>query len=161
MKPRGDEPRLTERNEMELTEHQKELIAALRSGKYPQTRGVLRRLIGDGLRSEGYCCLGVACVVAGIEEVVPSKGAAVAQFDGMQSCMPPDVVSRFGFRNDEGLILWGALDEERKQKWMDRAVDMTGNPRGNLIGINDNGGSFAFIADFLEACPEAVFVPNE
>lgn len=37
----------------------KEWTIALRSGKYPQGR---RRLLGP----EGYCCLGVACVVLGI-----------------------------------------------------------------------------------------------
>lgn len=36
-------------------------IAALRSGKYNQTRGSLRDQFG-------YCCLGVACVINGISD---------------------------------------------------------------------------------------------
>lgn len=39
------------------------LVAALKSGQYPQTRGVLTRVNEDGVM-EGHCCLGVACEVA-------------------------------------------------------------------------------------------------
>jgi hypothetical protein len=47
----------------ELTEPQRAWIAALRSGKYAQTREVLCRLDEKG-EPVGYCCLGVACEVA-------------------------------------------------------------------------------------------------
>ena len=39
-------------------------VAALRSGEFKQTREQLGRIEADG--SESFCCLGVACVVAGV-----------------------------------------------------------------------------------------------
>ena len=45
--------------ETEKREHRRELAAALRSGKYRQTRGRLRD-------SKGFCCLGVACEISGV-----------------------------------------------------------------------------------------------
>lgn len=40
---------------------------ALESGEYPQTRYALHRLVPGIADPAGYCCVGVACVVAGIE----------------------------------------------------------------------------------------------
>lgn len=40
------------------------LVSALKSGGWPQTTGVLRRLRDDDRRPAGFCCLGVACEVA-------------------------------------------------------------------------------------------------
>lgn len=44
-----------------ITERRKTWIAALRSGKYKQGRGLLRP------SEDTYCCLGVACKCQGIE----------------------------------------------------------------------------------------------
>ena len=45
----------------EQKEHRKQWVAALRSGNYTQTRGVLRN-------AQGFCCLGVACDISGLGE---------------------------------------------------------------------------------------------
>jgi len=47
----------------------------LESGEFPQTRGRLHRSAPteDGVPA-GYCCIGVACVVAGIEPVMGRSG---------------------------------------------------------------------------------------
>lgn len=40
---------------------------ALRSGEYAMTRGVLARKQGVNIMDTGYCCLGVACEILGLE----------------------------------------------------------------------------------------------
>jgi hypothetical protein len=50
-------------------------VKALRSGKYVQTTGQLFRDAVSFNRPIGYCCLGVACKVAGVEDrYLSSKG---------------------------------------------------------------------------------------
>jgi hypothetical protein len=58
----------------------KKWISALRSGKYKQAHGALKG-------RDGYCCLGVLCVVAGIE-IGPDEGylsVPVQQLAGLAS----------------------------------------------------------------------------
>lgn len=43
------------------TEIKERWLKALRSGKYKQARGVLRKKRKDGSGEFGYCCLGVLC----------------------------------------------------------------------------------------------------
>ena len=47
----------------------KDWIKALKSGNYIQASGVLREDEEAGLDTVGYCCLGVACSVAGVENI--------------------------------------------------------------------------------------------
>lgn len=42
----------------------REWVAALRSGKYPQTRKVLNRIAPEVDHPVGLCCLGVLCEIA-------------------------------------------------------------------------------------------------
>ena len=61
--PEGDEAVVTERAGV----HEgrvRVLVAALRSGRYAQTTGVLQRLEEYNKKPAGFCCLGVACEVA-------------------------------------------------------------------------------------------------
>lgn len=50
---------------MNVEERRAKWIEALRSGKYKQAKGQLRVLFdeAEGIKSFGYCCLGVACDV--------------------------------------------------------------------------------------------------
>ena len=64
-------------------EFKEKWIAALRSGKYVQGEGFLyRRFDDDDHSSECYCCLGIACLVAGLTsndirniDVIPNTNA--------------------------------------------------------------------------------------
>ena len=47
----------------EIQEHCRQWLAALRSGEYRQTKGKLKA------RNHSFCCLGVACEVAGIPSI--------------------------------------------------------------------------------------------
>lgn len=82
----------------------KQWVKALRSGKYQQAIGRLRR---DG----GYCCLGVACDVSGLGWW-EGGGAFGADFYRTKSgeaegwSLPYEAINRLGFdRNDEATFI--------------------------------------------------------
>lgn len=57
-------------------------LAALRSGEYAQTIGMLHSLSGVADVSAGYCCLGVACEVAIADGVVMTRETHTTDEDG-------------------------------------------------------------------------------
>jgi hypothetical protein len=78
-------------------------IKALRSGKFKQAKGVLRR-------GEGYCCLGVACVAADIKDVPRSPVISLIgeKFENVPNvirggCSTNYVVERLVEMNDSGV----------------------------------------------------------
>lgn len=91
-------------------------LKALRSGEYAQCR---ERLMFDG----GYCCLGVAAIVAGYE--LDTKNDRILR--------PGEVAARVSDSPS-----YSALD------------DFGVKERAELIHMNDSGKSFAEIADFIE-----------
>ena len=104
-------------------------VAALRSGKYKQTQGALRRPKPSSScdRPEGYCCLGVLCKV-----VAPnkrwSKGLTAYSFYKASAVLPKFILDSLNLTSKE---------EDCYYK---------------LPSMNDSGGrSFAEIADFVEA----------
>lgn len=113
-------------------------VEALRSGKYEQTQAYLAD-------RSGFCCLGVACelaVEAGIispsfESGIHTNG--VRRYENNVSCLPPAVLNWLGLNSETGLFNEGTEDEE------------------SLAGLNDNGKTFAEIADVIEARPEGLF----
>jgi hypothetical protein len=103
-------------------------VAALRSGKYQQARGVLAG-------PEGYCCLGVLCEVA-IESGLPvsvSREGDLTTYDQHTALMPPQVYE------------WATL---KKSTGCSDGDFYT--PDGYLANMNDSGASFAQIADLIE-----------
>lgn len=124
-----------------MTRNQKEVVkkwlAALRSGSYRQGRGKLRR--GDE-----FCCLGVLCDLAVqcnviLESVKSQVLFGVHSYDGATAVLPKRVADWAGlstvdgvFTNDNGQIT-------------------------SLTGLNDNGESFATIADVIASKPTGLF----
>lgn len=68
-------------------EHRRQWVEALRSGKYEQATSELTN-------GTGYCCLGVACLVAGKSEDDIMHDVNLTNF--------PDVKSYFGLRDNNG-----------------------------------------------------------
>lgn len=69
-------------------------VKALRSGKYKQAKYVLH----DG---EGYCCLGVVCVLAGMK---PKFRKGQHHF-GQSTCILPTQAKRWlGIKDDDPII---------------------------------------------------------
>lgn len=95
-------------------------VAALRSGNYKQAQGVLYR------PSEGYCCLGLLCEVAG------------AQYEKHRSDWWPVID---GERADRG-----NGDEYLSESRF--AIEAEVQER--LAKMNDDGRSFDEIADYIE-----------
>ena len=104
-------------------------LAALRSGQYRQTQSWLRR-------SDGYCCLGVACELYRQEVGGFWSNASdfVVNRRSSNSHLPVEVAQWLG------LIQQGGMYEG-----------------GSLVELNDNGKSFAEIADIIESKPKGLF----
>ena len=113
-----------------MNDNAKKWVAALRSGEYKQTTGRLHS-------EDGFCCLGVACVVfiknGGHLRVTPSGDSGAFLYDGRNGCLPESVRDWLGMRD-----LHGLLDDGR--------VDLT--------KVNDAGTSFQAIADIIETQTE-------
>lgn len=80
---------------MPLTNEQKTAreawLAALESGEYVQTRGMLAD-------ETGYCCLGVACDVLGVRSRLKAEvGYWVYGEDEKFSTLPPEAIRILGF----------------------------------------------------------------
>jgi hypothetical protein len=118
----------------EQKSHWEKLIAALRSGNYKQTNGVLRN-------KKGFCCLGVATdlVLSEIEETwnLDEKEDVFVLSTGESGLLPQAASELYGFRSRTGIVV-------RTLKTI-RYFDSH-----TLISLNDNGVCFSKIADVLE-----------
>ena len=105
----------------------KEWVAALRSGEYPQTKGYLwadgsDRFVNDTKPvPKGYCCLGVACVIAGVD---------LTNYE----------------TEDLGTTDFANVDADDLNVWLDLNEEV----RHRLGTLNDGGKSFSEIADLIE-----------
>lgn len=99
-------------------------VAALRSGEYKQTTGVLRT-------KDHFCCLGVLCELAAKEGIIKCKLDTDGYFyyDDEKSVLPQSIVD------------WADTDDSNP-----RASD-SGE---SLAELNDNMYPFEQIADIIE-----------
>ena len=85
--------------------------AALRSGKYKQTTGVLARYYPDGTSS--HCCLGVLCDVIGDGACKVALAPLVREeYRSMNAIPPRGVRERLGLRSVNFNYLMGLNDDE-------------------------------------------------
>jgi hypothetical protein len=114
-----------------LNKNARKWVEALRSGKFKQSRFVLRN-------EEGFCCLGVACEVAVREGVIPEARAGKDRYDydNEISSLPERVQNWLGLRTPYGYA-------EGYQ---------------SLESLNDSGEySFEQIANVIESKPKGLF----
>ena len=104
-------------------------VAALRSGEYKQTSGIL----ANHNRTE-HCCLGVLCelaIKAGVEmQIEREVGTSCMRFDGEGSHLPDCVQDWADTYGEVAVVARQSLTE--------------------LIHMNDKGCSFEDIADVIE-----------
>ena len=138
-----------------LNENAKLWIKALRSGKYNQTKGALRRPDGSNDKGVSFCCLGVACDL--YIKRVPKKNR-----DKMwKADLTDDNVTGGCFRFKKS---WSSLPDQ-VIKWLglnyaSGSYGITGT--NSLVSDNDdNNKSFSEIADIIESQPERLFVKQE
>jgi hypothetical protein len=114
-----------------MNQRVKELwVAALRSGKYTQSRNALRTV-------SGYCCLGVLCDIAAKET---DMGEWVNTVHGWKF-VPKD--RQYGSTSDilaSPVMEWAGLTKRNPD-----------TKDGSLAYNNDHGKSFLEIADMIEA----------
>jgi len=117
-----------------VNENAKKWVKALRSGKYKQTTCTLQD-------EEGFCCLGVGCVVFEEETGIP---------------LP---TNKNGFYNDGNL----SSDFTVVKDWLGLSSDEGRfGTDSSLVKLNDNCGfSFEQIADVIESEPFGLFQKEE
>jgi len=114
-----------------LGPHQKQWIAALRSGRYKQRKQKLGNM-------KKNCCLGVGCRIARIK-MGKKRGAFVWGEDREVDDAPFELVDWLGLNDEAGIILYD-------------------DNFNSLIDMNDgHSETFLSIADFCESNPEKVF----
>lgn len=124
-----------------MNKNAKAWVAALRSGKYRQSRRVLTALNERG-DVVGHCCLGVACVLAVEAGVIesPRLGDGYLLYDNKHFSLPLAVQDWLGLKQNEGGYQ---------------------HPPGEvscLSALNDRGDSFESIADVIASEPKGLFV---
>jgi hypothetical protein len=115
-----------------LTPIQQEWVDALRSGKYKQGRGALRR-------GNEFCCLGVLCEIAikhGVIAPAKKENRVLFSYEGTTSVLPSTVQHFAGVKNEYGNFGEGDC----------------------LSNRNDHGATFPEIADLIENNADRLFV---
>ena len=125
-------------------------VPALRSGKYEQTKGFLPD-------DHGYCCLGVACDVLGMNWDSEYCDTPLRHY----TSLPADVVNTYGFGSSTTInVLTKNLHKVpalEKSKFSDKVdsggvYDYTKDDYTviSLATLNDSGLTFDEIADIIE-----------
>jgi hypothetical protein len=110
-------------------------LEALRSGRFAQTRGKLHR------KNDGYCCLGVLAEVLGCTwQTVEGKN------DGDQMFPFLDGINEAKLGTIDQSEINNILGDTLLQK-----AALKPRQQSALAEMNDNGRTFAEIADYIEA----------
>ena len=116
----------------EQKQHRKELVAALRSGKYRQGMNQLKK-------DDKFCCLGVACDISGLGDW--EGDTYYTEGDASKIVMPVEVKNYYGFHSRRGTM---------------RTIYIENKEYPSLLHINDEGHNFSVIADIIESEPEGL-----
>jgi hypothetical protein len=99
-------------------------VEALRSGQYPQTTGTLHDVVG-------YCCIGVLCKVAGLEESEDRKFKMLIHDEGFE---------------DTYIYEGSELNQTQLEQF-----GLTANQQASLVTMNDDDyDDFKAIATWVE-----------
>jgi hypothetical protein len=114
-------------------------VEALRSDAYRQGKGYLKTVTPD--RGAEFCCLGVLCDLAVKAGVIPEP----VTVDGVDGYAFGDAIAALPARVKE----WAGLSHVNPPVDVPRRTSLA--DRTSLASLNDNGSSFAKIADLIEA----------
>lgn len=137
---------------MEIGPNQEKWLNALESGEYMQGKGQLGVKSGDGECK--LCCLGVWLVCSGNGEWLDNRLFDINADNDDESVLEYSW-RNLGLHNDSGRIEWSKASCEV-------ARDGDEEICGSLVSLNDSAGwTFAQIAAFSRANPEAVFMKSK
>lgn len=90
---------MTDYTREEILANRRTWLAALRSGNLQQATGTLARRPGPDSEAWGYCCLGVACEVLGIEKRIDytTISYGIDEAGWSDSHLPAAAMHRLGF----------------------------------------------------------------
>lgn len=133
-------------------EIKEKLITALTDGSYKQGEGYLRIDGVDDATGENvteFCCLGVLTDLAikdGLDIDVVRDGAYT--YYDKESCFLPEAVRDWAGTDLDGSGTWAVWKDESNVEF----VDKNGSEQleNTLIGLNDSGMDFAFIANVIK-----------
>lgn len=140
---------------MEYESRRKELIAALRSGKYKQGRLALSTTIDNEIC---YCCLGVACTLM-VDKGLLTFDIYRYAYDNATGLLPVNATKYYGLNNSSGSFIitnpfLNKISPELREK-LEHALKNYGHL--SLATLNDKKFSFNEIADVIEAEPEELY----
>lgn len=127
------------------TEFKQKWLEALRSGKYKRTMGALRETWDMDNEVYSYCCLGVACDIAGAKWKDPDGDGVSWETERDSKYMPA-----MGDVPDD---VFAALDQPLPYELSPPGYAPVGVDRtymGALAHLNDGGWDFNQIADWIE-----------
>ena len=128
-----------------FNKHQREWIDALKDGEWNQVEGVL-------FSSGGYCCLGVACSLQGVEDNTLED----VMYDDLT--LFPEIKNSLGLWNAEGKF----FVSNKNKRWLEEKEVEVFRKDLSLVDLNDTYRlSFSEIAEYLETFPEDVFRGGE
>ena len=118
------------------------LVTALRSGNYKQ--GIARLRCNDE-----FCCLGVACEVAGIEAhmVANVEDDVIYTYNDRMDVLSDDFLKEIGMNSQDGKL---NLSSEEIDYLFVLHVVTEHIPNTSLASLNDAGVDFYDIADIIE-----------
>ncbi len=135
----------------QFTPEQEAWLRDLETTEEPQARGSLHKLIASDDSPAGYCCLGRACIVLGIEKKEAGSDYDATCF-GEESCvsyLPEEGVKALRLASGDGTLI--------KQPFV-----LKGKSYDNLTELNDCALlTFRQIAAYIRSNPENVFLPIE
>lgn len=115
-------------------------VTALRSGKFNQARGMLRKF-DDGRNITGHCCLGVLCEINKVDDDFIDSNETIAS---------PVIMEKLGISSEEGTV---HLEDGNGNPAVRPIKFRIGNETkefNSLAMANDGGASFKQIARWIE-----------
>lgn len=131
----------------EILEHRRLWLEALRSGDFQQTAGQL-----FSKTKNAYCCLGVACRIAGLPSYEVERDEELSVYFGVQG--EEYNASSYLTLPTAGREWLGVSDENPAIDFPEDLLDLSSDfgdyiPR-DVASLNDGGVTFAQIADLIE-----------
>lgn len=124
-----------------------EWLAALRSGKYKQAKGMLKRSASElSNNSVGFCCMGVLCDISGQGKWKEETGRGTGPLETKMNRYVCKDGSSYGSL-PMGIITWAGLNSHTP------FVTKDNGSLASLAELNDSDNkSFEEIADLIEKC---------